>query len=72
MVAVKNFLLFSKYLSGPERQVQSLDKNRYPLLSGDGTQPWGGGAAAAPEPSAEGERLLLPKGCKDDKTSCFL
>lgn len=67
---VQAFLVFSKYLSGPEGQVQALDKNMHPPLSNHGgIEPSCVGAASTAESSdkGKGERLLLLRGFKDYK-----
>lgn len=51
VVPVQSFLVFSKILSGPEGQVQALDKNTNPPLSEHGGM----------EPSCEWGLLLLQR-----------
>lgn len=69
MVRVQIFLFFSKCLSGPGRQVQSLGQSRNPPLSGcqgeDASPVCGDVSAAESSATGEGERLSLLKGFQE-------
>lgn len=70
MVRVQIFLFFSKCLSGPGRQVQSLGKSRNPPLSGcqgvDASPARGDVSSAESSTTGEGERLPLLKGFQEN------